>query len=112
MSKPTPEALEALRLSVKVWDKKLRDFQEGKAVSFSPHDCPCCDLFFSAYRPKQTCRECAIREFTGKTYCHNTPFWRAEAVYRLGHRAITEKAILAERDFLKQLYEYYTKERT
>jgi hypothetical protein len=61
----TPEAIKALRASVRKWNR----IAAGNYYSEGPNNCPLCKLYWA-----KDCAGCPVRQFTRLAYCAGTPY--------------------------------------
>lgn len=98
----TPEALKALKESIKHWEENVAAEKPNDA-SIRWLDCALCRNFFV----NGDCFGCPINDITGRS-CGGTPYFDAEAALFLwrkgdGDVALWRTAAQAELDFLKSL---------
>lgn len=77
-----PEVKEALKQSIKHWEKNTQ-FYKIDDLALGRQDCALCGLFnsdttFHIYR----CVGCPISEVTGQNYCRGTPYVHVERLYQ------------------------------
>lgn len=97
-------AQKAIKDSIKVWDWKRIDFQNGKPIHFGTIYCPLCQKFYNGGQ----CDLCPIYKRTGKIMCSDTPYhWVVDAhkkfLLREVEKDLVSDRIKAEIDFLKSL---------
>lgn len=98
--------LEAIDASIEKW-KQNAEIDRIECARTSMHDCPLC-LKFHPYKQDETCfgaecHGCPIMEYTGFSYCSNTPYDEAsEAEYEDDLEAF-KKAARDEVEFLQKV---------
>lgn len=88
---------QALRESIAKWEKNAA-VAKCKDAKVNSADCPLCELF--AY---ENCRECPVKNHTGKSECYGTPYYKAREHYYDNQLAAFREAAQREVDFLKSL---------
>ena len=91
----------ALIDSIKHWHRNATDVFDGVGA----RHCALCKLYFANH-----CKDCPVKEHTGFSHCHNTPYSYADMLERRWRFKLGEKtngtfrrAAVAERDFLISL---------
>lgn len=104
--------IKALNKSITIWEQK-RDATDPENITLGCLSCPLCVLFHpdATGLIPQGCRGCPIAEFTGHSYCVNTPYEGAEAAWDAwlmntdgeGNHLKWKHAAQKEIDFLKEV---------
>lgn len=114
------ERLNALRGSIKSWQKKLVQIRKGFVPEITIHSCPLC----TQYHPRLTdewdkgCEYCPIALYTGRSFCEGTPCDQISLIHpvaklRLGHTfAEARRLALEELKFLRKLLHHYSEHST
>ena len=100
----TNKALNALHGSIEHWDRLIEGVEDEEP---SIQQCPLCRAF-RYHAGGDICKSCPVRDATGQTLCHGTPYKRAYAAwYRWMHGGRNKAKWLAagqeELAFLKGL---------
>jgi hypothetical protein len=101
----TPEALNALRGSIKHWQDNVAA-ETPRDASVDADDCALCDLF----QDEGQCRSCPVFKLTTKPQCRKTPYANASFWFEAWQdapsskiKADWRKSAQAELDFLISL---------
>lgn len=87
----------ALEGSIAKWESIVK----GTGIDMGVNNCPLCAVFYRSHN----CNGCPVKQRTGRSYCHQTPYQQFNNALFAGQFALAHEYAEKELEFLESLRE-------